>query len=156
MGIGVAQHEVIAELVAYLARRRSIRFVKAEGRAEILERGPERLVVELVPVVAVDDVGAEKYAAKAQLLDAAARFGAGVVGVKGRNHAGADELLRIGLAKFVQPVVVRASKGGREFTVEARNAEHVQAAARIKNRQIDAFLGHGVELHLGRPAAMAE
>src|SRR5581483_6858471 len=103
------------------------------------QRRPERLVILVVPVAAVDDVGAEKYPAKAQLLDAAARLGDGVVDGKRRDHAGAEELLRIGPAKFIEPVVVSAGESGGEGAVEIRDAEHVQAAARIENRQIDAF-----------------
>src|SRR4029434_645757 len=54
MRIGVTQHEVVAEIVSGLARRRVVSLVKAEGHTKILERGPKRLVVGLVPVVAVD------------------------------------------------------------------------------------------------------
>ncbi len=65
------QHEIVAELFADLARRGVIRLVKSQGHAEFFESGPKRFVIGLVPVVAVDDIGAQKDCAKAQLLDAA-------------------------------------------------------------------------------------
>src|SRR5207237_1026429 len=79
---------------------------------------------------------------EAQLLNAAAGLGDRVVDSKRRYHAGADELAWIGLAEFMEPVVVGARESGGEFTIQIRNAEHVQAAARIENREIDAFFRH--------------
>ena len=82
MGKGMAQHKIVTELFADLPRRRVVRLVKAERYAKILERGPKRLVVWLVPVIAVDNVGAQKNRAEAQRLDAATRLGDRVVDVE--------------------------------------------------------------------------
>ena len=54
-----------------------------------------------MPVVAVDDIGAEKDRAKTKLLDATLGLGNRVVDVEHRNHTGTLELIRIRLAKLV-------------------------------------------------------
>src|SRR5688572_17833605 len=79
MGVGMAQHEIVTELFADLARRRGVRLVESEGYAEILDRGPQWFVVGVMPVVVIDDIGAQKDCPKAQLLDATARLSDRVV-----------------------------------------------------------------------------
>ena len=54
-----------------------------------------------MPVVAVDNIGAEKDRAKTKLLHAALSLGNSVVDVEHRNHTRALELARIRLAKLV-------------------------------------------------------
>src|SRR2546422_10949449 len=73
MGKGMAQHKIVTELFADLPGRRVVRLVKAERYAEILEGGPQRRVIRLVPVVAVDDIGAQKDRTEAPLLDSGTR-----------------------------------------------------------------------------------
>ena len=58
MGKSMAQHEVVTELFAHLPGCRIVCLVKAQRHLEILERRPERLVIGVMPVVAVDDIGA--------------------------------------------------------------------------------------------------
>jgi hypothetical protein len=91
--------------------------VKAKRYAEILERRPERLVVRIVPVMTIDNIGAEKNCSKAQRLDAATGLSNRVVDVKRRNHAGAEELARTGLAEFIEPVIVGAGESRGEFAI---------------------------------------
>jgi hypothetical protein len=134
MSKSMAQHEIVAELFTDLARRRSVRLVKTERYAEIFERRPKRLVKRIVPIMAVDDVGAQKDGPKAQLLDTAPSLSYRIIDVEGRYHSGADELARIGPTKFIEPIVVGARERGGEVTIQGRDAQHVQPAARVENR----------------------
>src|SRR5947209_4444204 len=54
MGVDVLQHRVGAELLAHLPELRARPLVEAQRDLELLERGPERLVVGIVPVASVD------------------------------------------------------------------------------------------------------
>src|SRR5258706_2827742 len=107
-----------------------------------------------MPVVTIDDVGAQKDRAKAQLFDAAADFVDSVIDVERRDHAGADHFPWIGLAEVVKPIVISARESGRKVRLQVGYAEQIQAAARVKYRHVDAFFGHGIELNLRRPAAL--
>src|SRR2546426_12559996 len=73
MGKGMAQHKIVTELFADLPGRRVVRLVKAERYAKILERGPKRLVVWLVPVIGAEHGGGQENRGGAQRLDAATR-----------------------------------------------------------------------------------
>ena len=67
-----------------------------------------------MPIMAVDDVGAQKDRAEAQLLDAALGFLNRAVNIERRDHAGADHFAGIGLAEIVKPIVIGARESGSE------------------------------------------
>src|SRR5215468_759305 len=104
--------------------------------------------------MSVDDIGAEKYGSKPELLYATLSLGDGVVYVEHRNHSGADQFAGINLAKLVEPVVIGAGQGGGELGVHGRYAEYIQSPARIEHRKIDSLLIHGVELNSRAPAPL--
>src|SRR6266404_7335948 len=105
-----------------------------------------------MPVVAVDNVGAKEYRAKTKLLHTALNLGNRVVDVEHRNHTGALELIGIGLAKLVEPIVVSARQGGGELGFHVRNAKGIQSPPRVEYRKVDSFLIHGLQLDLRAPA----
>src|SRR5215475_2018896 len=102
--------------------------------------------------MSVDDIGAEKYGAKPELLYATLSLGDGVVYVEHRNHSGADQFAGINLAKLVEPIVIGAGQGGRELGVHGGYAEYIQSPAGIEYRKIDSLFIHGVELDARAPA----
>src|SRR5262245_58642927 len=114
MRVDVLEHRVGAELLADLAELRAGALVKAERHLELLERGPERLVVRIVPVAAADLVRSEEHRAEAILAHAAPGFGDRVGDVEWRDHAGTEQPLGVFLAELVQPVVVGARHCGGE------------------------------------------
>src|SRR5881296_1745645 len=69
--VDVLQHRVGAELLAHLPELRARPLVEPERDLELLERGPERLVVRIVPVPSVDLVRSEEHRPEAELADAA-------------------------------------------------------------------------------------
>src|ERR1700751_1255646 len=101
MGKCVSQHKIIAELVTHLTRGGGVRLVETERHFKLFESGPERLIVRLLPVPSVDDISAQKYRPKFELLDAALSFVDGIGNVEDGNHSGADEFGSIRLAKIV-------------------------------------------------------
>ena len=68
--------------------------------------------------------------------------------LKGEIMPGADELARVGLAKFVKPVVIGTRQRGGEFAIQVRDAQNVQPAARVENSEVYPFFCHRVELDL--------
>src|SRR5437899_4787579 len=104
-----------------------------------------------MPVVAVDNVGAKEYRAKTKLLHTALNLGNRVVDVEHRNHTSALELIGIGLAKLVEPIVVSARQGGGELRVHIGYAENIQSAAWVEHCKVDSFLIHGLQLDLRVP-----
>src|SRR5262245_26651656 len=102
--------------------------------------------------MSVDDIGAEKYGAKPELLYATLSLGDGVLYVEHRNHTGADQFAGINLAKLVEPIIIGAGQGGGELGVHGGYAEYIQSPTRIERRKIDSLLIHGVELDAGTPA----
>src|SRR5215471_9176963 len=75
MRVDVLEHRVGAELLADLAQGRPGALVKSERHLQLLERGPQRLVVRVVPVAVVHLVRAEEHRPKPVLAHAPARFG---------------------------------------------------------------------------------
>src|SRR5262245_29332227 len=102
--------------------------------------------------MSVDNIGAQKYGAKPELLHATLSLGDGLLYVEHRNHTGADQFTGINLAKFVEPIVIGAGQGGRELGVHCRYAEYIQSPAGIEHRKIDSLFIHGVELDARAPA----
>src|SRR5215510_3589284 len=154
MGIDVLEHRVGAELLADLTELGARALVEAERHLELLERGPQRLVVRIVPVASVHLVRPEEHRAEAVLAHAAPRLGHGVVDVEGRDHAGAEQPLGILLAEVVEPVVVGARHGCGQAGLHVGDREGEKAARRIDDRDVDALDVHRLELHLRRPAAL--
>src|SRR5215475_13537438 len=102
--------------------------------------------------MSVDDIGAEKYGAKPELLYATLSLADGVLYVEHRNHTGAEQFAGIKLAKLVEPVVIGPSQSGGELGVHGGYAEYIQSPAGIEHRKIDSLLSHGVELDARGPA----
>src|SRR4030095_2882678 len=102
--------------------------------------------------MSVDDIGAQKYSPKPELLHAALRLGNRIVDVEDRNHTGAYEFACINLAKLIEPIVIGAGYSGGELGVHGGYAEYIQSPAGIEHRKIDSFLIHGIELNLRAPA----
>src|SRR6266571_992185 len=100
---GMAEHGVATTLFAHVRQGCRIPLMETNGYAECCERGPQRLVVEVVPVPALDDVGAQEDAAEAQLVPTAAGLGDGVSDVEGREHAGSHQPLPVGRTEVIQP-----------------------------------------------------
>src|SRR6266568_5103877 len=103
MGVDVLEHRVGAELLANLAELGARALVEAQRDFQLLERGPERLVVWVVPVTPVHLVRPQEDAAEAELAHAPARLRHRVVHVERRDHAGTDQALRVLLAELVEP-----------------------------------------------------
>src|SRR5207244_3434372 len=101
---------------------------------ELFERGPERLVVRIVPVPSVDLVRSEEHRPEAELADAAPGFGHRIVDVERRDHAGPEQALRILLAEVVEPVVVGARHGRGERRGHVGDREGVEAAGPLGRR----------------------
>src|SRR5262252_9394337 len=101
--------------------------METNGYAECFERRPQRLVVEVVPVSAIDDVRAQEDAAEAQLVHTAARLGDGVIDVEGRDHAGPYQPLTVGRTEVIQPGVIGPRNGGGEARVEIGHRQSEQA-----------------------------
>ena len=72
--VNPAQAEVRLEVFRALARARRGGLVEAERQIELFEQVPQRLVVRIVPVLAVDDIRAQKHRAKAVFFRDPARF----------------------------------------------------------------------------------
>src|SRR5262245_55493085 len=102
--------------------------------------------------MSVDDIGAQKYGAKSELLYATLSLGDGVVCVEDRNHSGADQFASINLAKLIEPIVISVSQGSGKLGVHGGYAEYIQSPAGVEHRKIDSLLIHGVELDAGGPA----
>ena len=64
----MAEHYVPREAVSDLRQVGAQAFVEAEGHVECFELAPERLIVRIVPVAAIDRVGTEEDAFEPQLL----------------------------------------------------------------------------------------
>jgi hypothetical protein len=58
--------------------------------------------------MSVDNIGAQKYGAKPELLHATLSLGDRVLYVEHRNHTGAEQFAGIKLAKLVEPIVIGA------------------------------------------------
>ena len=69
---GMAEHSVVPKLFAHVRQGGRIALMEPNGHAECFERGPQRLVVGVVPVPAIDNVRAQEDAAEAQLVHTAA------------------------------------------------------------------------------------
>src|SRR5262249_36871398 len=101
--------------------------METNGYAEFFERGPQRLVVEVVPVPAIDDGRAQEDAAEAQLVHTAAGLGDGVIDVEGRDHADPHQPLTVGRTEVIQPAVIRSGNRGGEVWVEIGHGQSEQA-----------------------------
>src|SRR5262245_40185712 len=150
--VDVLEHRVSAELLADLPELRARALVEPERHLQLLERGPEWLVVRVVPVAPVHLVRSEEDAAEAELAYAPARLRYRVVHVERRDHAGADQALRVLLAEFVEPIVVRARHGRPKPGIDVGDGQGEEPARGIDHRDVDALDVHGLELHLRRPA----
>src|SRR4030095_11427564 len=105
MRVDVLEHRVGAELLAHLPELRAGPLVEAERDLQLLERGPERLAVGGVPRSAVPLLPPQEHAAEAELAHTPPGLRHGVVDVERRDHAGADQALRVLLAELVEPRV---------------------------------------------------
>ena len=68
--------------------------MEAERDLQALQRIPERLVVVVVPRLAIDDIGAQKDRLEPEVFHDAVRFLDGVVDVVHGDHAGAEHAPR--------------------------------------------------------------
>src|SRR3989449_11267237 len=75
MGVDVLEHRVGAELLADMAELGARPLVEAQRDLELLELGPQRLVVRIVPVAPVHLVRPQEQAPEAELSHAAAGLG---------------------------------------------------------------------------------
>jgi hypothetical protein len=100
--------------------------------------------------------GRRKTPPEAELPHAAAGFGHGIVDVEGRDHAGAEQALRVFLAELVEPVVVRARHGGGQARLHVRDRQGEETARGIDHGDVDALDIHRLKLDLGRPAPFHE
>src|SRR5439155_11948477 len=123
---GMAEHGVVTKLFAYVRQGCRITLMETNGHAEFFERGPQRLVVGVVPGATVDQVRTEEDPTEAQLLDTALGLCNGVFNGKGRNHLGPDQPLPVGRTEVIQPVlyaraIAAARHGSRSGTVRANS-----------------------------------
>ncbi len=121
-------------------------FVEADGNIEFLAFFPQRIVIRIAPHLAVDMIRPHQNAAKAELLDDAARFFDRRRHVVRRDDAGAVHAVGSDFAEIVHPIVVGFGDGGGQFRIEPVDGEHEQAAARIENRHVESFFVHGAHL----------
>ena len=78
----------------------------------------------------------------------------GVVDIVNRNHAGAEQTVRIGGAEIMQPVVVGARHRRGEARILIGKGEDAQATRRKQHGGVDALGVHRFQLHLAGPAAL--
>src|ERR1044071_1017918 len=124
--IDAAQAKVRLEVLGALARAGCRSLVKSERQGKFLEQVPERFVIRIIPVLTVHDIRTEKHRAKTIFLSDSARFAQSVVDVIDRNHPGAEQAVRVGLTKIVQPIVISACHRGGEAQIligESKDAE---------------------------------
>jgi hypothetical protein len=128
--------------------------VEAHGDAVPLARGPDRVVVRVVPRTTVDTAGVHEHRLEPELLHAAGHLLRGEVGVVRCEQTGAEEPRRVLTAEVVEPVVVRTRDGGGVVALESVGAhlvhvveaEHEQAPAGEQHRHVEALVVHGREL----------
>src|SRR5262249_60270407 len=96
--------------------------------------------------MSVDDIGAEKYGAKPELLYATLSLGDGVLYFEHRNHTGADQFAGINLAKLVEPIIIGAGQGGGELGFHGWYAEEIQSSARVDHGNVASRPSPGVAL----------
>ena len=156
MADGVAEHDVPPEAVPDLRQVCAQAFVEAKRHVERFELAPERLVVRIVPVAAIDRIGTKKDAFEAELLHCALRFGDRIVDLERRDHAGTDQALRVHGAEVVEPIVVGSGDRGRQLRLHPVDPLSEEPPCWIDDRNVDALLVHGLELRFGAPAALLE
>src|SRR5918996_2227485 len=123
--------------------------MESERDLEFLQCIPERLVVKVMPSLAINDIGAQKNRAKAEIIHHPTSLFDGVVDVVNRNHAGSEKTTGLGLTEVVQPVVVGAREGRSKPRVLIGVGEYSQAAGGKQHRDVDPFGVHRFQLDLG-------
>ena len=156
VAVHVLQHRVAGELLADLPQLRAGALVESQGHFQLLERGPQGLVVGIVPVPAVHLVRPQEHAAETELPDTAACLRHRVVDVERGDHPGAEQALGVLLAELVQPVVVRARHGRGESRLHVGNGQGEEAPRGIDHRDVDALDVHRLDLNLRGPAPLLE
>ena len=127
VAVHVLQHRIAGELLADLPQQRARPLVESQGHSELLERGPQGLVVGIVPVPAVHLVRPQEHAAETQLSNTAARLRHRVVDVERGDHPRAEQALGVLLAELVEPIVVRARHGGGESRLHVGDGKGEEA-----------------------------
>ena len=135
------------EVVARLRQVHPPALVEAERHAQAFDLGPERIVVGVVPVAAVDRIGADEHRLEAQLVDSPSGLADRALDVVRRDHARPEHPAGAASAELRQPVVIGAGDGGGQGRVHPVGAQGEEAAAREQHGQIDALMIHGG--HLG-------
>ena len=143
--VDTAQHEVV-EVLAGLLGHGTGGLVEADGHVQLLQRVPQWVVPAVVPVPAVDDVGADEDGLEAEFLHGAPRLGDSVVDVVDGDHPRAEHAVGIERAEVVHPVVVGPGDGGAEAGFDVGAGEDAQAAAGEHDRHVDALGVHRLQL----------
>ena len=122
------------------------RFVEAYRHVQALAHVPEGIVIRVAPAQPVGLVGAHEDAPEPLFVHRALRFRHRRLHVLRRHHGDAEHLLRRGLRKVVQPVVVGPGYGRGQLGVETVDAEHEQPARGKEKGQVEPLLFHGHDL----------
>ena len=153
LSVDASQHEVV-EVLACLFGHGAGGLVEADRHVQLLQRVPQRVVPGVVPVPAVDDVGADEDGLEAQLLHRSPRLRHGVVDVVDGDHARAEHPVGVDGAEVVHPVVVGASDGSAEARVDVGSGEDAQSPAGEHDGDVDALpMSIASKLAVGVPSA---
>ena len=131
-------------------------FVEPDGEVESLALGPKRVIVGVVPVAALDGVGAEEYALEAEVLGNAPGLCNGGVYILGRDHARTEHPPGVALAELGEPVVVGTGYGSCQLIIVVDLGVGEEAHGREKQGQIYPLGVHGLDLGVGTPAPVLE
>ena len=110
----------------------------------------------MVPVAALDGVGAQEDALEAEVLGQAPGLCDGGVYILGRDHARAEHSFGVALAELGQPIVVGAGYGGGQVIIVVDLGVGEEAHGREKQGQIYSLGVHGLDLGVGAPAPVLE
>ena len=146
--------ELADEPVGHEHRQRArLALVEADGEALLLALRPQGIVGLVVPVAAADRVGADEHRLEVQLLLGTLGLGDGGRGrLDGQERRAVHAVGGMG-AELGEPVVVGAGDGRCQVVVVVLLGEGEQTAARVQHRHVHPLPVHGLDLHVGAPAA---
>ena len=128
--------------------------VEADANAELLDRGPERIVVGVVPRAPIDEVRPQEDAPEPIVPHRPARLFHSGGHVVQRDHRDAEHPVGVPLAELVEPVVVGRGYRGAQRGIDAVDGEGHEPPAWIHGRDVDALGVHRLDLGLRVPHAL--
>ena len=152
MGAGVGEHMGL-ELVTRLRQVHPAPFMETQGHPQLLDFGPQRRIVRVVPVASVDRVRPHKHGFEPQVVYHTAGLVYGPVNIVRWDHSGAEHPPGATSAKVGQPIVVRPGNSGGQARVQIVAPQGEQATAGKQHGTVNALLVHGHHLRGAVPVA---